>query len=398
MDFAYKYRSKTARGRVVAGIAYASSKALAIGQLRRGGLAPFEINMDLPKTLVGLVKTGFSTRDLARFYATIGRRIKKDKPLVEGLSNAADFVQDSRLRQAIQVMRLAIMDGRGEGDAMAIAGFSPRDSKIVAASATAGRVGDAFVSLSREATREGQLKSGLWAIFTMPMFLMALIYAGFYAALVLAAPNTIAFLKQADVSISKMSEFHQNYFAFAVWFNDNLLLNSIGFWLAPAAGIFLVAKLNVLSWLADKFRWLREISIKTDAAMLWSSYALLYDANISPREICKLLQPTAVREDSRLAMRKMQLMLNNGVSQEEAVSRAGFQPFVVEAVKSSLSAGDLAQGLRELCDSLEEDILVITQILKDAMKVVSLIVLGIGVGALFMVSYFPLVSAVLQNL
>lgn len=398
MDFAYNYRSKTQRGRLVGGVVYASSKALAIGQLRRGGLAPFEIKVDIGKTLLGTIKTTFNTRDLARFYATIGRRIKKDKPLIEGLSSAADFVQDSRLRQAIQVMRLAIMDGRGEGDAMGLAGFSQRDSKIVAASATAGRVGDAFLSLSREATREGQLKNGLWAIFMMPMFLMTLIYAGFYGALVFAAPSTLAFLKQADVNINKMSEFHQNYFAFAQWFNDGLMVNTVWFWAIPVAIAFILAKTSLLAWVGDKFRWLREISIKTDAAMLWSSYALLYDANISPREICKLLQPTAVREDSRIAMRKMQMMLNNGVSQEDAVSRAGFQPFVVEAVKSSLSAGDLAQGLRELCDSLEEDILVITQILKDVMKVVSLIALGIGVGGLFMVSYFPLVSVVLQNL
>lgn len=398
MDFAYTYRSKTMRGRIVTGIVYASSKALAVGQLRRGGLAPFEIKVDVPKTVVGIFKTSFSTRDLARFYSTIGRRIKKDKPLVEGLANAADFVQDSRLRQAIQVMRLAIMDGRGEGDAMALAGFSGRDSKIVAASATAGRVGDAFLSLSREATREGQLRSGLWAIFTMPAFLMVLIYAGLYGALVFAAPNTVSFLKQADVDMKKMSDFHQNYFAFAGWFNKTLVLNSILFWLTPVVGIIALVKMRVLTWLADKFRWLREISIKTDAAMLWSSYALLYDANISPREICKLLQPTALREDSRIAMRKMQLMLNNGVAQEDAVSKAGFHTFVVEAVRSSISAGDLSQGLREMCDSLEEDILVITQILKDAMKVVSLLVLGVGVGALFMVSYFPLVSAVLQNL
>lgn len=398
MDFAYTYRSKTMRGRIVSGIVYASSKALAIGQLRRGGLAPFEIKVDVPKTIVGIFKTSFSTRDLARFYATIGRRIKKDKPLVEGLANAADFVQDSRLRQAIQVMRLAIMDGRGEGDAMALAGFSARDAKIVAASSTAGRVGDAFLSLSREATREGQLRAGLWAIFTMPMLLMVLIYAGLYGALVFAAPSTAEFLRQADVDMRKMSEFHQNYFAFAAWFNKSLTLNSILFWLTPIVTIIALVKMRALSWLADKFRWLREISIKTDAAMLWSSYALLYDANISPREICKLLQPTALREDSRIAMRKMQLMLNNGVAQEDAVSKAGFHAFVVEAVRSSISAGDLSQGLRELCDSLEEDILVITQILKDAMKLVSVLVLGVGVGGLFMVSYYPLVSAVLQNL
>lgn len=49
MELAYNYRSKTARGRIVSGVAYASSKALAIGQLRRGGLAPFEINLDIPR-------------------------------------------------------------------------------------------------------------------------------------------------------------------------------------------------------------------------------------------------------------------------------------------------------------------------------------------------------------
>lgn len=398
MDLAYRYKTKTARGRIVDGVIYAPSQAMAVGQLRKGGMPPFEIGLSVGDTVKGVFKKGFAPRDLARFYFTMGRRIKKDKPILEGLQAAVDFVQDTRLRQAISMMRNAIQDGQAEGKAMEIAGFPFRDAKIVAASATAGKVGDAFLSLAKEVTREAQLRKGLFSIFMMPAMLLVLMYIGLYAAITLAAPNTLQFLAQADVQLNKLSPFLQDYFAFAKAFNASLIWSSILYWLAPIGVLYGVYKARIIPKLADKIKWVREVSVKTDAAMLWSSYALLYDANISPREICKMLYQTALREDSRIAMRKMQKMLNSGLAQEDAVGKAGFQNFVVEAVRSSISAGDLTQGLRELCDSLEEDIAVITGILKEVMGLVSLIALGIGVGALFMVTYFPVVSAVLQNI
>lgn len=398
MELAYSYKSKTARGRLVNGIIYAKNQSLAVGMLNKGGMPPFEIGLSLGASVKGLLKRGFSSRDLARFYFTMGRRIKKDKPIVEGLASAIDFIQDSRLRQAISMMRQAIQDGQPEGKAMEMAGFPSRDSKIVAASAAAGKVGDAFLSLAKEVTREAQLRKGMVSIFTMPVMLLVLMYAGLYAAITLAAPNTLQFLAQADVSVNRLSPFLQSYFAFATDFNANLLMYSTVFWSAPFFLVGAIYRSGIVPKLADRIRWVRELSVKTDAAMLWSSYALLYGANISPREICKMLHPTAVREDSRIAMKKMQRMLNSGLSQEDSVGKAGFQNFVVEAVRSSISSGDLTQGLREMCDSLEEDIAVINAILKDVMGLISLLGLGIGVGALFMVTYFPVVSAVLQNI
>jgi type II secretory pathway component PulF len=396
MDLAFNYSAKTSRGKLMNGVVYAPNKVLGFARLKRNGFAPLKVELNLAESVRNLVSGQFDQLELARFYNTLGRRMNNGKPLVEGLDSAVEYINDQKLKQAILVMKQATLDGQNEFQSMSAAGFPSRDAMVVRSTSEAGKTGETFLSLAAEIARVESLRRSVAAIFRMPLIMAFMMYAFFYGALVWVAPMTMKFLKQTNLKLN-LNAFNRAYFDFATLFNENLLVGTIAFAVFPVVVVF-AARSQAFKNALDSFKRLRNISVKADMAALWNSFGLLYDAAIPVKEACRIIADAAKRADSRGSFLKLGRMVEAGRPMEDAVQNCGFPSYIVSGVKSSASGGNLVVGLQDMVRNLEEDVLTMTEILKENVKIGAVLLVATGVSLIFFVTYYPIVASVLSNL
>src|SRR5574337_1572422 len=202
MEFAYSYTAKNSRAQTISGVIYAPGKPLAYARLKRGGFVPLKVALAPQQTVSGWFSRGFNVSELSRLYATVGRRLKNGKSLVEGLEAASEYIQDARLRQAVVLMRQAIVDGQNEYQAMQAAGFPRRDCLVIRSTSEAGKTGESFVSLGEEIARVEALRRSIASTFRVPALMGVFMVLFIWAALMFIAPATLTFLKQTGLKLN----------------------------------------------------------------------------------------------------------------------------------------------------------------------------------------------------
>ncbi len=381
---------------MMAGVVYAPSQVLGYARLKKNGFMPLKVEFNLVASIKNLVSGEFSPLELARFYSTLGRRMKNGKPLIEGLDSAVEYISDQKLKQAILVMKQATLDGQNEHQAMSAAGFPQRDSMVIRATSEAGKTGATFLSLAAEISRIEALRQSVAAIFRMPIIMAFMMYGFFFGAIVWVAPMTMKFLKQTNLKMN-LNAFNQGYFDFAVLFNDNFIVGTVIYALVPIA-IIIFFKSQRFRKMLDYIKKLRDISVKADMAALWNSFSLLYDAAIPVKEACRIISDAANRKDSRTSFLKLGRMVESGRPLDDAIQHCGFPPYIVSGIRSSSSGGDLVEGLSDMVKNLEEDVFTMTEILKENVKIGAVLLVAVGVSLIFLVTYYPIVASVLSNL
>ena len=395
MKRGYKYTARSERGQQIEGFIEADDLTSAYIRLKKAGMKPQSVRFDLGHTLHLLKGGEFDPAQLARLYTTLGRRIKNGKSLVDGLASAVEYLTDPRLKQAVLTMRQAIQDGQNEYQAMTAAGFPKRDAMVIRSTSEAGRTGDTFLNLAQELTRTAGLRRSIKQVFFLPIAMAVFMYAFFLFALWKIAPATMNFLKQTNLKI-KLNGFNQAYFDFANWFHDNLVIGIAAYVAFPVL-LIVFLRSRAFKRLIDSLPSVRMLSLKSDHAALWNSFSLLYDAAIPARDACKILADAAAREDSQRSFLRLGKRIDAGLPIEEAVQGCQFPQFIVAGVRSSASGGDLSAGLRDLVRNLEEDVNTATEVLKEKVKLASIIFVAVGILLTAAVSYFPVAGTVLGN-
>ena len=396
MELAFNYTAKTLQGSVLNGVIYSKNKALGYAKLKRSGFLPLSLKLSIGQTVSGWLNKEFNAVELSRFYRTLGRRMDNGKPIIEGLEAALDYVQDQRLRQAVMVLKQAILDGQNEFQAMAAAGFPKRDSMVVRSTAEAGKTGAAFQSLGQEIARVENLRKNVAAIFRMPSIMAVGMAIAMWAAILFVAPMTMSFLKQTNLKL-QLNPFILAYFDFAKFFGTVKIFGSIMYF-GTLAGIAYFVKSDAFKKFLDHFKTLRTISMKADLAALWNSFTLLYGAAVPVKEAAKIVAEAAKRQDSKDAFIKLGKIVESGRSLDDASESSGFPIYIVAGVKSALSAGATEVGLLEMVQNLEEDVATLTEILTENIKLLSILMVGLGVLAVFVVTYYPILASVMGNL
>jgi type II secretory pathway component PulF len=395
MELAYQYTAKSARGQVVKGTVYAKNKPLAFAQLKRGGFFPLMVSLAPLQTVNGVLNPSMNKAELSRLYITVGRRLKNGKSMVEGLEAAIDYLNDPRLRQAVMQMRQAVMDGQTEYAAMLKAGFPRRDCLVIRSTSEAGKTGDSFTALGGEIQRTEALRKSVASTFRVPAIMGVFMVLFIWAALMFIAPATLAFLKQTGLRLN-FSPLITQYFELVRLFHIQKWV-STGIYFAGFAGIVYFIRSATFKAGLDKFKTLRDLSVKSDHASLWNSFSLLYDAAVPAREAASVVGESAKRDDSRLAFKRLAKMVEAGRSIEDAVAAAGFPRFVVAGVASAASGGNMVEGLSDMSRNLEEDVQMLTEVLQENAKIFSILGMGAGVLVVFVFTYYPMIASVMSN-
>ena len=395
MDYAYKYLVKNSRGQKLTGVIHAPNKPLAFSKLKKGGFIPLKVESSMLDTLNGWMRPSFNKPELSRLYTTVGRRMKNGKSLVDGLEAAGEYIQDNRLRQAVMMMRQSILDGQNEFQAMQSAGFPRRDTLVIRSTAESGKTGESFMSLGDEISRVEALNRSVSSTFRVPAVMAVFMILFVWAAIMFIAPATMSFLKQTGLKLN-FSPIIANYFKLVELFHIQSTVSSV-LYFGTFIGLGYFIKSESFKKLLDQVKTLRTLSVKSDHAALWNSFALLYDAAVPAREAASIVGDSAVRMDSKMSFLKLAKLVEAGRSLEDAVAVAGFPAFVIAGVSSAASGGDMVAGLADMVRNLEEDVRVLTALLQENAKLVSVLAMGGGVLVVFIFTYYPMIASVMSN-
>lgn len=396
MEFAYTYSAKNSRGQLLKGVVHAKSKAFAFSKLKKGGFLPLSVKLNAGASLGGIFRPGFNQAELARFYITLGRRLGNGKSLVEGLEAATEYVQDQRLRQAVMLMRQSTLDGQSEFQSMQVAGFPNRDCLVIRSTSETGKTGESFIALGEEIARVASLRKAVASTFRMPAIMAVFMVIFIWAALMFIAPATLSFLKQTGLKLN-FSPLIGGYFSLVKLFHKQAIVSSI-IYFAIFIGIGFFLKSKVFKDFLDRFKTLKTLALKSDHATLWNSFSLLYDAAVPAKEAAAIVGDSARREDSKVSFVRMGRLIESGRTLEDAASSANFPPFIVSGVASAASGGDMVTGLNDMVSNLEEDVRVLTDLMQENAKILSVVAMGCGILLVFVMTYYPMLASVMSNL
>ena len=399
MQIAYRYYAHNQASRSVSGIVYAEDSDAAYAKLKRAGLRVARLHFDPIGTLNG-ISGKFDIRELVRFYRTMGKRLEVGKPMISGMEAAISFTTDPLLINALRLMQQRLMDGAKIADAMHAAGFEERDLNVIRAADATGKQSQAFVRLADDVARAERLRQAISSTF-LPMKVLAVVgVVGMYAAMGWMSPTMIRFFAQwSNGQVVHLPPSIVLYNQIALWVTTHKIVAGV-----LMLGILMlgnaVLKSPLVRKLADYWQNWRMISEKSDHSSAWTSFSLLYDAGgISAYESAAVVRKSCARLDSQDMFHRMDKILRLGVPISVAVSRAGFPHYVVNGVKSAEEGGaSLAEGLLSMVADLEQDVEVMTDILKIKITYASQVFGALIVSGFFYVTLYPMYIQIGQKL
>lgn len=398
MQKVYRYTIKNRLGHIVEGALFAPDRPFAETTLKRLDARVIDLAVSWPDTINTMSRSHFDLRELAQVYSTLGRRIENGTEIPTALRETAEFVLDVRLKIALGMTEAQSAAGQPLGNALAAAGFPPRDCALIIAMQRAGDLGRVLLSLSQDYRRLASMQSKLRALIFEPAFFFGLAYVLVWAATVFAIPRIQHFF--AQLPGAHLPPWVSALYGLAAIFDAHVVVGT-ALYLIAAAALILFVRSPTFAGLLDHIPVVRALSERADHAVLWSTFATMYDAAITHHEIARLLSSAAARDDNRGAFLRLHRILQSGqVALAQAAQRVGFPPYIASATTRALSAGDassVVDELRILSDNLSEDVEVLTTRVAKTTDIALKMVMGGVLLAVALVTVIPMVLSTLSQ-
>lgn len=387
----------------VVGMLYAKSRAEAIRKCKAMGLRRPVIRMNLSESIelgFGLTGSGgFGLRAKSRLFITLGKRLSNRGNLAEALETAAEYIDDAPLKAAIAMMRVQITQGEPVDEAMRLAGFSQREVMVVRALRDSGSLSKAFLDLGQDALSQHRREAALAKAMRMPKIMATVFALGVPAVFLGLGPRMLAFQKSLGPTMAKQDKGAvQVVWDMMAWADANTAVFLVT-WTALVLVIALALRSKVV-WEGFMARVpaFRDLHIKSDHAAIWSSYAVMFDARITPRQICLSLIPTTYLSDTAKSLQIMANRMAQGASDIEAIRDSRMPRFAVATYTSAKESGALAEGLESGVAMLNEDIELAVDRINGLFQTLALVSMSLILLAVFFVTYWPMASSILSQL
>lgn len=397
MKFIYRFTATTARQRKVSALIASESLDYAYYAIRQMGFSQPSVQLDPVETVKELVGAKIDSRELARFYTTLGERLANGGGLLEQLEDASDYLLDGRLKSAVAIFAAGVEEGRPPGAAMRAAGFDARDAMVVGARAQAGHLPDALLDLGREVEDRHELGAQIKSVFRGVKITLGLMYAFVPAEIGFVAPSMTRLFSATLGLGQQMPGYAQTFYRFAAWCNAHATV-AITAYVALPLILFALAKRPWVMALVQRIKPVQRLTETLEHASLWATYAVMYSAGIAPEDIFSTLAPTVRREATQIALLRAAKATSAGTDLATAVANAGFSTRVVANFRSATRSGEPAKGLQQFTKHLKSDAKLMTQRLQQNANLASL---GLTTGlvfVMFMLTYYPSIATMLHSL
>jgi len=291
-------------------------------------------------------------RDLINFCFHLEQLARAGVPILEGLSDLRDSLDNPRFREVVAGLIENIEGGQTLSQAMAGQQrvFSAVMVNLVHAGEASGSLPDVLASLAESFKWEDELASHTKKLLMYPVFVGSIVLAATAFLMIYLVPQLKMFVKNMGQVLPLQTEL---LFAFS-----DLL---VGYWyvflllpLVAAGVVWLILRVNPLAHLAIDAAKLRlpfvgEILKKIILSRFASTFAMLYASGIPILQSIRITQSTVGNRAVTRALERVEIAIREGQNVAAAFRDAGlFPPLVVRMLRVGENTGKLDMALQNV--------------------------------------------------
>ncbi len=379
----YAYQSMDATGRTVRGNMDANNLPDLELRLKRMELDLIDCRQVSVKAL-SFGKGKVSTKDLINFCFHMEQMTAAGVPLLEGLADLRDSVDNPRFRTVVADLIENIEGGMQLSEAMERYPhvFHKSFTALINAGEKSGKLSDVFKSLSESLKWQDELAAQTKKIVMYPAFVGTVVMGVTFFLMIYLVPQLIGFIKTMGGELP----FH----TIALIFVSNIFIN---YW-------YLVISLPVAGYVGLKF-WIRTsptarfrfddfklhiwlvgpILHKIILSRFTTFFALMYTAGITILDAIKLSEEIVDNEVVSDGLKRAGQMISEGQGVTAAFQATGiFPPLVIRMLKVGESTGQLDTALLNVSYFYNREIREMIDRVQGLVEPIMTVILGVILG------------------
>jgi type IV pilus assembly protein PilC len=345
---AFRYKAMDPRGRIVYGRTDAANPADLEVRLSRLGLDLLNYAA-LKSTRYTVTGQGVRTVDLITFCFHLEQLVRAGVPILEGLADLRDTLDNKRLREVTAAMIESIEGGKNLSGAMADfpAVFDPVFVSLVRAGEQSGRVAEVLQKIIDNLKWQDEQAAYTKKLLLYPLIVSVVVVVVLFFLMLYVVPQLVSFLSTMGQQLPWQTRalIATSKFLSAYWW---LLLTlppvaALGIWLAvrgnpDAAERFDAAKLRI--------PLIGPILKKLSVTRVCTVFSMMYTSGITVLECVRTGEDVADNRAVRGALRDAGRMIADGGGISASFAATGlFPPLVVRMLRVGENTGALEEAL-----------------------------------------------------
>ena len=379
----YAYRSMDAQGKTVRGSMDAANLQDLELRLKRMELDLIDCKQKTVKT-ISLAKARIKRKDLINFCFHMEQLTHAGVPILEGLSDLRDSVDDLAYRGIVADLIENIEGGLQLSDAMALHphSFDKTFTSLIAAGEHSGNLPEVFKDLSDSLKWQDELSAKAKKIIMYPAFVGTAVMGVMFFLMIYLVPQITTFI----TSMGQELPFHTK----ALIFVSGIFVNYWYVILAlPLLGTFgakmLLAYSSRARYKADEWKLrmplIGPVLEKIILARFASFFGLMYSSGITILDCIRLSQDIVNNAVIADGLRRAGQLISEGQGVTAAFQNVGiFPPLVIRMLKVGEATGSLDQALRNVSYFYNRDIQDVIEKVQTMVEPVMTVVLGVILG------------------
>jgi type IV pilus assembly protein PilC len=353
-----QYKAMDERGKVALGRMEAVNEADLEVRLRRMGLDL--INYSMAKTQGGGGSRRIGRRDLISFCMQLDQLVTSGVPILEGLSDLRDSVEDRRLRDIIAGMVESIEGGKTLSDSMRDYPqvFGNVFINLVRAGEFSGQMGTVFKSLTENLKWQDEQAAQMKKLLMYPLFVGGVVLLVVIFLMTYLVPQLTSFITMMGEELPLhtriliyISDFMVGYWYVIVFLPVVVVMGSMAVMNSSPAARYAVDDFKLRLWVVGP------ILKKMILARFANYFALMYRSGITVLEcirICEGLVDNKAIED---ATHRAGRQIADGASISAGFEYTGlFPPLVLRMLRVGESTGALDDALLNISYFYDRDV------------------------------------------
>jgi type IV pilus assembly protein PilC len=343
----YTYKAITPDGRKVLGRIDALNLVDLEMRLRRMELDLVSGQLISNRSLFGA--SGVPRREIIHFCFHLELLVRAGVPIIEGLSDLRDSLEQPRFREVVAGLVESIEGGQKLSQAMESQSkvFSKVFVSLIRAGESTGRLPEVLQSLSESLKWEDELASQTKKLIIYPAFVGSIVLGATFFLMIFMVPQLKQFVKNMGQILPLQTQllFFVSDLLIAYWYIA-LLLPALLF-----VGLKLLLHHNPLARLRFdaaklKFPFIGDILRKIILSRFANTFALLYASGIPILESIRTTQDVVGNLVVRQGLERVEQLIIEGQNVTAAFHRIGFfPPLVIRMLRVGESTGALDTAL-----------------------------------------------------
>ncbi|SMP04598.1 type II secretion system protein F (GspF) [Desulfurobacterium pacificum] len=394
----FSYKGYTVEGKETKGVIEAPNKSVAIRELKRQNIFPYEVQEKSTSAskkelkLFFLRKTPISNEELALFFRTLGIMLNAGIPILDAINSLSKEAESEKLKAFYLEIASGLKEGLTLTESIKKAGIrDPVLINLIHSGEKSGYLSSNLLIAAEILEKREKLKNKVVQALAYPTILITIAFSVVVFMLVTVVPKIVNIYKSTGAELPTVTKFTiamSNLFInhYVILLLSTLLLTLLLYYFAKKKPLTIdkwKLKLGVLGKIILFSELQRFFS--TMAILLKSGAPLIESVNIS----IQALKNTYVKNK----LQKIPVLLNSGHSLSPSLSQTSVLPgFILQLLKAGEESGELPQMLERIDLILTEEIERKTQYLTSLLEPVTMLLAGFIVGFIIYSLLLPIVS------